>query len=312
MKIDQELAEFSPSRDSVLTIGVFDGVHQGHRHLIDRLTRVAADADMLSGVVTFRNHPKSVVRPDFKPRYITALDERLRLINQLGVSFVVPITFDLDLSMLRPEPFILRLQRLLRMRGMVVGPDFAMGHDREGDVETLTVLGKGMGVSVSVVDYFVDKGEALRSTTIRDALTQGDVGRVADMLGRNFVLTGRVVRGVGRGKNLGFPTANLEAPTDMAIPGDGIYATWAHLGERCLKAATSIGTRPTFEEGEHTIEAFVLDFEEDLYNTELRLEFVKRLRDEVKYDTADALQVQMDMDVNQARSVLEMSPPNPR
>ena len=309
MRIDRELAELSPERESVLTIGVFDGVHRGHRYLMGLLVREAAEASLLAGVVTFRNHPASVLREGFRPSYLTPLGERLRLIRETGVDFAVPITFDLDLSKLGAREFALLLQRRLRMAGIVLGPDFAMGRDRQGDPETLRVLGEEMGFSVKVVQLLDAGSEPIRSTAIRKAVVDGDVEGAAEMLGRSFVATGKVVTGAGRGRSLGFPTANLEIPADMAVPGDGIYATWARLGDRRFMAATSIGTRPTFGVSERTVEAFVLDFDGDLYGAELRLEFVKRLRDEVTYDSVQALKHQVDLDVDQTRAVLLGSRP---
>ena len=307
MIIDQELSEAAPTRDSSLTIGVFDGVHRGHCHLINQLTREAASTGRLAGIVTFRDHPASVLRPDSAPKHLMGLEERLRLLKELGVDFVVPITFNLELSMLSSEEFAGRLQKHLRMRGLVVGPDFALGRSREGDVSTLTALGKRIGFSVKVVDLLTNERARITSTSVREALDVGDVGRAASILGRNFVLTGAVVKGAGRGRELGFPTANLEVSPESAIPSDGIYATWAHLGDQRYMAATSIGTRPTFDESEQTIESFLLDFEGDLYGHEVRLEFVQRLRDELKYTSVEALVEQIDKDADQTRTVLQAS-----
>ena len=304
MKIDQELALSSPGEDSLLTIGVFDGVHRGHRDLLSHLMVESTRMGLVAGVVTFRNHPASVLRPDFKPQYLTSLEDRIDMIGRVGVNFVVPVTFDLELSKLSAGEFIDRLQERLRMRGLVVGPDFAMGHKREGDVNRLALLAEQMGFSLSLVDLVTDDGQPIKSTTIRKALARGDVSTVAMLLGRNFALAGVVVKGVGRGKGLGFPTANLEVPAGLAIPGDGIYATWAHLSKRRYMAATSIGTRPTFNETERTIEAFILDFDGEVYGKEVRLEFVRRLRDELKYDTVRGLQEQVDRDVDQTRAIL--------
>ena len=309
MRIDQEVALSSPGRDSVLTIGVFDGVHRGHQRLIGDLIRRAVASDWAAGVVTFREHPASVLDSRFKPRYLMGLDERVRLIGQMGVDFVVPITFDRQLSRLNAGEFLARLQKHLRMRELVVGPDFALGHQREGDVKTLAALGEQMGFSLDVVDLVVDGDEAVRSTTIRNALNGGDVGRVASLLGRNFSLTGVVSRGVGRGRTLGFPTANLVVPDGMAVPGDGIYATRAQVGESAHMAATSIGTRPTFDEGGRTVEAFLLDFDGDLYDRELRLEFVGRLRDEERFESVEALKDQIRLDVDDTRTLLGAGPP---
>ena len=305
MLIDEELSGASSDRDSILTVGVFDGVHLGHRHLIAHLTKEAAAAGCRPGVVTFRNHPASVLRDDFKPQYLTSLDERSSMLQALGADPVVPVTFDLELSKQSARDFVLRLQTHLRMVGLVFGPGFAIGRNREGDAATLTSLGRELGFSVTIVDLLQDQGEPVRSTTVRRALAEGDVSRVAKMLGRNFEVRGTVVRGIGRGRTLGFPTANLGVPSGMAIPQDGIYATWAHQDGRRLMAATSIGTRPTFEERERTIEAFIMDFDGDLYDREVRLEFVRRLRDEEKYDTVEALQEQVARDVDQTRAILQ-------
>ena len=305
MKIDQELGSFSPEGESVLTIGVFDGVHQGHRHLMSRLSAEAARTGRLAGVVTFRNHPASVLGQNFKPRYLTSVEERLRLITELGVDFVVPLTFDVELSRLSAEACAGLLQRHLAMKGLVVGPDFAMGHNREGDVEKLTALGREMGFSVTLVDPLLDgDGAPIRSTSVREALSRGDATRVNSLLGRNFILTGTVVTGAGRGGNLGFPTANLKLPEGIASMADGIYATWAYVNARRYMAATSIGIRPTFEGSEHAVEAFILEFEGDLYGQEVRLEFVRRLRDELRFETAGELQEQVGKDVDETRAIL--------
>ena len=304
MKIDRELSEHSPDGESALTIGVFDGVHRGHRRLIGHLVESALVGGRLSAVVTFRNHPASVLRPGFIPRYLTSVEERIGLIQGLGVDLLVPGTFDQDLGNLRAEEFVRRLQEHLNMREMVVGPGFAMGHHREGDTRVLRELGKGMGFTVSVVDLLTDKGEDIRSTAIRNAVLEGWVSRAAELLGRNFAFDGKVVRGEGRGKGLGFPTANLAVSDELAVPAHGIYACWAWVGEDRFMAATSIGTRPTFDGAGRTIEAFILDFEGDLYGRTVRLEFVDRLRDELKYETTQALQEQVNRDVDQTRTLL--------
>ena len=304
MKIESELTQVEPDRDSVLTVGVFDGVHLGHRHLLSQVASRAREARHLAGVVTLRNHPASVLRPDFRPAYLTGLQERLRLIQEVGVDFVVPVTFDQELSKLRASDFSGLLHRQLRMKGLVVGPDFALGYKREGDANALTEIGRGMGFYVDVVEPLTEGDRPIRSTSVREALLAGDARRVADLLGRRFALEGTVVRGEGRGANLGFPTANLSLPDGMAMPADGIYATWALVGEQRHMAATSIGTRPTFGEGDRTVEAFILDFEGDLYGRELRLEFEQRLRDEVRYDSASSLREQMQIDVAQTKAIL--------
>lgn len=309
MGIDEELAqafsERESGRGSALTIGVFDGVHRGHQRLIAKVMQEASDKGCAAGVVTFRNHPDSVFNPDFKPRYITALDERIRLIERLGVDFVVPVTFDRAVAGIRARDFAAMLTRRLGMRALVAGPDFAMGYKREGDVDALAAIGAEMGFSVSVVDLLSEGDAAVRSTNIRRALAAGDVSGVAKQLGRNYAMSGVVVSGEKRGRTLGFPTANLEVGGDMAIPANGIYATRAFVDGECHMAATSIGTRPTFDGKGRTIEAFLLGFDNILYNKELRLEFVSRLRDELKFDSVEALLEQMALDVEETRAILE-------
>ena len=304
MKIDEDLSQLSVDRDSVLTIGVFDGVHRGHVHLIRRLISEAQSAGMLSGVVTFRNHPKTVLKPDFKTNYISGLEERVRLLKEHGVDFVVPVTFDRDLAQLPSEQFLAKLSDRLRMKALVVGPDFAMGQNRDGTLETLPLLSRKLGFSFKSVDLLKDSDNPVKSTVIRNLIAEGSVESVARMLGRNFSATGTVVGGLERGRTLGFPTANLDVPNGYAAPGNGIYATWAYLESGRYMAATSIGTRPTFQEGGRTIEAFLLDFSDDIYGQTLRLEFVKRLRGEEKYDSVDALLQQINKDVQQTRELL--------
>ena len=305
MRIEQELEQAQNDRDSVLTIGVFDGVHRGHQSLIAKIIAEAKDKGAASGVLTFRNHPDSVLNPNFQPQYITSIAERIRLIKELGADFVVPVTFDREVAGLRARKFTELLCSKLRMRGLVVGPDFAMGYKREGNVRMLSSLGDEMGFEVSVVDLLSEGGDAVHSTSIRKAIVEGSVGDAAKKLGRNFSISGTVVAGEKLGRTLGYPTANVEVEADMAVPGNGIYATMALVdGERHM-AATSIGTRPTFDGKGRTIEAFLLEFDNNLYNRQLRLEFVHRLRDELKFDSVDDLLKQMELDVEQTRTLLQ-------
>ena len=305
MKIHQELGDHTPEVDSVLTIGVFDGVHGGHRHLISHLKAEAGRMGLLAGIVTFRNHPISVLRPDLKPRFLTGLQERLSLLREMRVDFIAPISFDLDVSRLGAMEFVCLLQDRLKMKGLVIGPDFAMGRGREADGDTLTSMGKGMGFSVKIIEPFAGAGgRPVKSSAVREALARGDVEGVAAQLGRNFSLTGTVVSGAARGGPLGFPTANLQIGEDMAVTGDGIYATWVQVGSRRYMAATSIGMRPTFEGSGHAVEAYLLDFEGDLYGQQVRLEFVRRLRGEERFNTVSDLQKQIHRDVGRTRQIL--------
>lgn len=305
MSIEEDLSHLEPDRDSIVTIGVFDGVHRGHRHLIGRLVQEARDAGVLAGVVTFKNHPITVLRPGVEVRFLTDLDERVRLLKELGVDFVVPVRFDRELASLSSREFLKRLYEKLRMRRLIVGPDFAMGRDRDGTLDTLPEIGDSIGFSFESVDLMTDSAGVVKSTTIRNSIEAGDVSRASKLLGRNFSITGIVGHGEERGREIGFPTANLELGPGLMFPGDGIYATWAHLESGSYMAATSIGVRPTFDDGENrTIEAYLLDFSGDIYGQTLRLEFVQYLRGEEKFDILQALLDQMDEDVRQARDIL--------
>ncbi len=305
MSLVEDLAHLSPERDSALTIGVFDGVHRGHRHLIGALIEEARESGLLAGVVTFKNHPISVLRPGARVQFLTDVAERTRLLQELGVDFVAAVEFDSALASLSSREFLSVLASELRMRKLVVGPDFAMGRDRDGSVETLPPIASELGSEFKAVELVTDPSGMVKSTTIRKQIADGEVSGAAKLLGRNFSITGTVGSGLKRGREMGFPTANLEVASDLIIPADGIYATWAHLESGTHMAATSIGLRPTFDDGENrTIEAFLLDFSDDIYDLPIRLEFVKRLRGEEKYDTIEALMAQIDKDVQDTRSAL--------
>ncbi|MBI4201228.1 MAG: bifunctional riboflavin kinase/FAD synthetase [Chloroflexi bacterium] len=308
LALEDELARAAAPGDAYLSIGVFDGVHSGHRHLLALLKREAARADCIPAVVTFRNHPRAVLNPGLAISSLTTLEERICLLREIGVEVVVPVTFTQEVSLLAASQFVALLQGHMRMRGLVVGPDFALGHNREGTPEVLRALGTNMGFTVTVADAYTRAGSRVSSSAIRNALAQGEVATASRLLGRHYALTGEVVHGAGRGgRMLGYPTANLAVDNYMALPADSIYATWAYVDGRRYQAATSIGVRPTFGAGERTIEAFLLDFHGDLYGKRLRLEFVKRLRDETRFDSAEALRRQMEADVEETRRVLTAS-----
>ena len=300
----QELAKASPSRDTVLTIGTFDGVHLGHRQLLQRLKAMAASKDLLPVVLTFRNHPRLVLNPGVTLHYITPLGDRAALLRSEGVDLVITVDFSHELSLLKAREFVALLSEHLKMRGLVVGPDFALGHRREGDIPTLKRLGEQMGYWVEPVEPILMGKIVIRSSVIRSLLTQGDVESANRMLGRRYSLTGLVVEGDRRGRLLGFPTANLALDNDIVVPADGIYATWAIVEGQRYQSATSIGVRPTFGVSSRTVEAFILDFEGDIYGKPLTLEFASRLREERAFPSAEALVEQMKLDVEEARAIL--------
>ena len=305
MQIEEELTEFVPQRETVLTIGVFDGVHVGHRHLIEYVKRQALLRDYLAGVVTFRQHPLQVLALQSHVPRLTSVQDRISLLRGLGVDFVTPLSFTPEVAQLPARDFVTLLRKHLKMRGLVVGPDFALGRGREGDVFALRSLGKELGFWVDVVSPKLVNGEVASSTTIRQALARGDMLKVQRLLGRPYALSGHVRHGVERGRQLGFPTANLEVNSDQSLPADGVYATRAHLGKRTYSSVTNIGTRPTFGQGERTVEVYLLGFEGELYGHELQVELVQHLRAEKRFPNPEELAAQVGRDVEEARSILE-------
>jgi riboflavin kinase/FMN adenylyltransferase len=288
----------------VLTIGVFDGVHLGHQHLISRLKEKSRDAGLLSGLITFNYHPKALLAPQTELPYLTSLEDRIELIQALGVDHVIVLSFTNELAQLSAQGFISLLKKYLRMRGLVIGPDFALGRAREGNTEVLRSLGQELDFAVEVVPPVMIGEEVISSTAIRQRLAEGDVKNVTRMLGRRFRLSGTVVHGDHRGGALlGFPTANLAIPGNHVLPADGIYFTLAHLKDAVYRAATSIGVRPTFNSRERTVETYILDFNGDLYGHELAIEFVRRLRGEMWFETPEALKAQMESDITIAKAL---------
>jgi len=305
MLVEEELAKFTSEQKTVLTVGVFDGVHLGHRHLIDYLKRQALVRNYLPGVVTFRSHPQQVFSPQTPLFFLTSLEERANLLKQLGIELIVPLSFTPELAQLSAPQFVALLQSYLKMQGLVVGPDFALGRGREGNAFALHSLGKEVGFWVDVALPRVVDGEVVSSTTIRQALAEGNMQKVERFLGRPFSLSGQVVHGTKRGKHLGFPTANLAVNTDQALPPDGVYVTRAYLGNHTYPSVTNIGRQPTFGKGTRTVEVYLLDFERELYGQKLKIELVKRLREEKRFPTPEELKAQISRDVEQAKSMLK-------
>lgn len=283
-----------------MTIGVLDGVHRGHQALI-----AALDDSMIRTVCTFDPHPIEVLRPGFHPRLITTIEERVDRLGAHGVEQVgiLDLTHIKELS---PVEFVEDvLVRRLSLGHLVVGRDFRFGKDRSGDVDLLAELGPFYGFRLDVIDLVSDEGGAVSSSRIRAMIEGGEAARAAEALGAPYRVTGRVIEGDKRGREIGFPTANMVPPERKVIPATGIYAAWSHLGDERHPSAINVGVRPTFGEGELLIEAYLLDYEGDLYDRELTVEFVEFLRPESKFDSVRALVAQMHDDVVRARGVLE-------
>ena len=302
----EDLKAGRPDTPVAATFGVYDGVHLGHRHVLTKLREAADSRGLASVVITLSNHPLSVLRPEIPVTLLTSLRERISLLKAEGVTNVIPVTFTLDLSRYTPEQFMRELCSCLNLRHLVVGPDFALGQNREGTLPVLQSIGVDMGYSVEVASHFNLDGISVRSSAIRKALATGDLLTVERYLGRRFTLDGPVVEGEGRGGGLlGFPTANIGVGPLQALPKDGIYATWLTVDGQRYGSATSVGIKPTFhDQAPRVVEAFVLDFYGNLYGKHVRVEFVQRLRDQEKFNAIDELVEQIRKDVKQARDIL--------
>jgi riboflavin kinase/FMN adenylyltransferase len=291
---------------AVVTIGVFDGVHRGHQEIIGHAVKTARDLGLQSVVVTFDPHPSEVVRPGSHPAILTEPARKAELIEALGVDVLCVVPFTVDFSHLSAEAFVHDvLVENLHAARVVVGENFRFGHRAAGDIELLTRLGRTFGFAVESAPLVTDEGNPFSSTYIRACVDAGDVRAAAVALGRPHRLEGIVVRGDQRGREIGFPTANLLCGRWAAVPADGVYACKLTRRDGSpLQAATSIGTNPTFNGRERRVEAYVLDFDGDLYGERLSLDFVQRLREMRRYEGIEPLIAQIRQDVADTRALL--------
>ena len=298
----------------VVTIGVFDGIHRGHQTIIAEAVELAAARGVPSALITFVPHPSEVVRPGSHPPMLTTIVRRAELVEQLGVDVFCALPFTLEFSRLAPDEFVHRaLVDQLHASAVIVGENFRFGHKAAGDTATLTELGRRFGFSAHGAELLHDGDTPLSATYARKCVIAGDMRAAAHVLGRPHRLDGVVERGDQRGRELGFPTANLRTDEWAAVPADGVYAgrvvrldEWGRTvpGTELGIAAISIGTNPTFEVRQRRVEAFVLDWSGDLYGSAIGVEFVERLRGMEKYDGVDALVAQMNDDVDRTRRVM--------
>ena len=296
---------------SVVTIGAFDGVHRGHQRVVARAGQVARERNLPLVVITFDPHPDEVIRPGSHPPFLTTPRRQAELLAGLGADAVVVLPFTLEFSRLSPDEFVrVVLSERLHAAVVVVGEDFRFGHKAAGDVPLLAQLGEKYDFTAESVPLLVTGGVTMSSTYIRERLAAGDVAGAAAALGRPHRVDGVVVRGHMRVRALGFPTAILETPPHTATPADGIYAGWlisldlAGAEVTRWPAAISVGTNPTFDGTDRTVEAYALDRDDlDLYGTHAAIDFAARLRGTVRFDSVEALVAQMREDVNQARAL---------
>jgi len=292
-------------QNSWLTVGVFDGVHRGHQQIISRLTAGAHANGVPAVVLTFDPHPAKLFgRGDIK--LLTLPGERAGLLGGMGVDVVVTHPFNKNVADTTAFDFMLYLKSRLEVTHLVLGYDSTVGKNREGNATRLTEIGGELGYTVEVVSALSDESGVISSTEIRKLITVGKVSEAAHLMGHPYTLQGLVTHGDQRGRTIGFPTANLAYAREKVIPAGGIYACWANLGYEKYQAAVNIGTNPTFTPDKQTlnVEAYLLDFDREIYDEAMRLEFVARLRDELKFDSVDALVAQIRNDVERTREIL--------
>jgi len=291
--------------NSYLTVGVFDGVHRGHREIIYKLVKDAHTNNANAVVLTFEPHPASVLTGK-EIHCLTTPDERADLFGSLGVDTVITQRFTPDLSTVPAYEYMSRLKTHLGLNHLLIGYDFALGKGREGNAPRLKEIGSELGYTVEVAPALSDESGVISSTEIRKLVSIGNMGEAAKLLGYPYRMSGEIIRGAGRGKKISFPTANVDYATQKVAPPNGIYACWAQLGNERFMAATNIGFNPTFTPERQTpsLEAYLLDFDRDIYGEVLTLEFVARLREEIRYTTVEALIDQIHDDVNQTRAIL--------
>ncbi len=288
---------------SVVAVGVFDGVHLGHRRILSEARDLASQAGWTPVALTFDRHPSALLRPHAKPPILNTFEERMRLLIEAGAQHVVVLEFDAELAQFEAEAFLRRVVgAALGARGVVVGRDFRFGRGAAGDAALLERTAAALGWKLRLIEAVKDGGERISSTRVRRCIEQGEVEEAARLLGRAYALEGVVVEGDKLGRKLGYPTANIAPAPGLVLPKDGVYLAEVLIeGEPVRRGLAVVGTRPTVGGERRTVEAHVLDFSGELYGRRLRLEFLSRLRDVQRFDSLDALKAQIALDVEEAR-----------
>jgi len=306
MNLIDELKEYKDLKSSTVTIGVFDGVHLGHQKLISQVVKEANNDGSCPTVITFVNHPASVLKNNFKAEFICSIESRIQLLKNSCIQQVIPISFDTDVANLSAKYFIGCLQDIIKMKKIIIGPDFAMGRNRSGTNITLPKLGSEMGFTVKSIESVTDTSNChISSTSIRKQIKSGNFQYVNSQLGRNYSFDGKVVEGMKRGRTLGYPTANLKLINpDIVTPPDGIYATRTLVDQKLYLSATSIGNQPTFGGNERTIESYLIDFSDNLYGKKINIQFEKLIRNQKYFESTIELKKQMLKDVEETQIIL--------
>ncbi|MCS6939394.1 MAG: bifunctional riboflavin kinase/FAD synthetase [Roseiflexaceae bacterium] len=304
MKIVHGLPQPINEFPTTLTIGAFDGVHRGHAHLIGTTVQRARAFGRQAAVLTFDPHPDVIVRPGNERPTLTTIVERAELIAALGVDLMIVMPFTTELMALTAHEFMARVCGAVALRELCIGWDFALGRGREGNASRLAAIGQTFGYTVHRVEPFLLDGETVSSTRIRAALSAGDIAAANRLLGYPYGLRGPIVEGDRRGRTIGFPTANINVDPRRMLPAHGVYVCRAALNGVIYGSVANVGVRPTFDGTRRTVEAYLLDFSDEVYGEELRLMFLHRLRGEQKFDGVAALVAQINRDVAAARAWL--------
>ena len=301
LKTRKELDKTATAGKHAISIGVFDGVHKGHLALVDKMLTEGKARGLTGGVVTFYPHPVAVIRPDIEFTYLTSLQNRIDLIQNAGVEFVSVLEFDDQLQQVSARTFCEMLIEEVQMELLVVGVDFRLGRNGEGDIKILRNIGLELGFEVINVPLVRESTSKVSSTRIREALSSGSMEEVSSLMGHRYQLDGPVIQGDQRGRTIGFPTLNVDIAADRSIPPNGVYITETFIKGKKLESITNIGSRPTFTiESKNHLETHLFDFNEDVYGEHATVEFISRLRDEKKFNSGDELVLQIKNDVKKA------------
>ena len=304
--ISSKISEIYLPGQNAVAVGMFDGVHRGHAFLIEKLRQEAQRINGRAVVFTFDRHPSELVAPEKAPPYITTIERKVELLYQAGADEVVVVRFDLEVAKLSPREFAENiLLKRLNTRVVVVGPNFRFGSGRSGNIKDLKALGEELGFNVMIVPRLELHGSVVSSTRARSLISNGRVDEAAALLGQPFELPGRIIKGVGVGRQLGFPTANLATPERHIIPAEGVYAARVVIDGVSQSSAVSIGRRVSIINGDAIVEVYILDFEGDLYNRDIKIAFIEKIRDQRKFESKEALIEQIRLDTEIVRQRLQ-------
>ena len=304
LELEKQISKFTNDQETILTIGVFDGVHKGHQHLFKKLNDIASKTTKHSTVITFINHPNTILTSNILPSYLYNTQKKIQLIKDLNVNSVIPITFNDSIASLTAVEFIEILKRKINIHTIVLGHDFAMGKDRQGTKNEIVNIGSKYNFLTANVPPYKQKDTIVSTSMIKKMILNGEVNNVSKSLGRNFEISGKVIKGFSRGKKLGYPTANIEIEPNIIKPSNGIYATFTTINKKIYFSSTTIGIAPTFKEQKYSIETYIIDFEKSIYSQNITIEFIEKLRNEIKFENIETLKYQIQLDIQKTKNIL--------